>query len=86
MTDRPADSTAPEPSVLFRLSRYARHRSWCPEASGPADCTCGLYALLDSIRCATCDHKVSDHTDHDVADTVGWPCSKCRSDRCEGFR
>jgi hypothetical protein len=70
--------------VLFRLSKYARHRPWCPEANGPGDCTCGLYALLDSIRC-TCGHKVSVHTDRDVDDVVGWPCSACKSKRCTGF-
>lgn len=69
---------------LFLLASYARHRPWCPEASGPGDCTCGLYALLDSIRCA-CGHRVSVHTDRDVDDVVGWPCSDCKSKRCTGF-
>ena len=69
---------------VFRLSRYARHQPWCPESKGPADCTCGLYALLDSIRC-TCGHKVSVHTDRDVSDVAGWPCNECRSERCQRF-
>lgn len=71
--------------ALFQLSRFVRHRPWCPEFNGPGDCTCGLYALLDSIRCTTCDHKVSVHTNRDVSDVVGWPCSECKSERCTGF-
>ncbi len=70
--------------LMFRLSRFVRHRPWCPEDRGPADCTCGLYALLDTIRC-TCGHKVSIHTDRDVADVVGWPCNECQSASCSGF-
>jgi len=71
--------------TLFRLYSFARHRPWCPEDKGPADCTCGLYVLLDNIRC-TCGHKVSVHTDRDVSDVVGWPCNDCRSASCSGFR
>lgn len=78
------DSRPSREDPLFRLSRYVRHRPWCPEANGPGDCTCGLYALLDSIQC-TCGHKVSVHTDRDVDDVVGWPCSDCKSKRCRGF-
>lgn len=71
--------------ALFRLASFARHRPWCPEGQGPGDCTCDLYALLDSIRCE-CGHKVSIHTDRDVSDVVGWPCNECRSSRCTRFR
>lgn len=74
----------PVPEPIFLLSGYAMHRTWCPERHGPADCTCGLYALLDSIRC-TCGHKVNKHTDRDVDDVVGWPCIDCASKRCRGF-
>lgn len=70
---------------VFALAGYARHRPYCPEANGPADCNCGLYALLDTIRCGTCGHKVNWHTNRDVSDVVGWPCSECRSARCKGF-
>lgn len=69
---------------LFLLKSYARHHPWCPEFSGPGDCTCGLEALLDSIRC-TCGHEVSVHTNRDVSDVVGWPCNECQSRRCTGF-
>jgi hypothetical protein len=58
--------------------------AWCPEFDGPGDCTCGLYALLDSIRCV-CGHKVNVHTDRHVDDTVGWPCNGCKSALCSGF-
>ena len=70
--------------VLFQLAAYARHRPWCPEFNGPADCTCGLYALMDTIRC-TCGHRVDQHTDRDPSDVVGWPCFICQSSRCTGF-
>jgi hypothetical protein len=70
--------------VVFALSRFVRHRPQCPEFDGPGDCTCGLYALLDTIRC-TCGHKVNHHTNRDVDDVVGWPCSDCHSKKCRGF-
>ena len=74
-----------ESSSIYHLSGFAQHRSWCPEANGPGDCTCGLYALLDRFQCV-CGHKVSVHSSRDVSDAVGWPCSGCRSDRCPRFR
>jgi transcriptional regulator with XRE-family HTH domain len=69
---------------VFTLAGFAQHRPWCPEADGPADCTCGLYGLLDAIQCV-CGHKVSVHTTRQVGDAVGWPCGGCKSDRCTGF-
>ena len=69
---------------VFTLAGFAQHRPWCPEAAGPADCTCGLYGLLDAIQCV-CGHKVSVHTTRQVGDAVGWPCGGCKSDRCTGF-
>ncbi len=69
---------------VFTLAGFAQHRSWCPEADGPADCTCGLYGLLDAIQCV-CGHKVSVHTTRQVGDVVGWPCNGCKSDRCSRF-
>jgi hypothetical protein len=81
MTDPTRLSDGP---TIFQLASFARHRTWCPEFNGPGDCTCGLYALLDSIRC-TCGHKVSVHTNRDVSDVVGWPCNECESERCRGF-
>ena len=80
--------THPAPTALglsvFTLAGFAQHRPWCPEADGPADCTCGLYGLLDAIQCV-CGHKVSVHTTRQVGDAVGWPCGGCKSDRCTGF-
>lgn len=70
--------------TLLALVSYARHRPYCPESRGPGDCNCGLYALLDGIRC-TCGHKVNVHVDRDVDDVVGWPCFKCQSKHCLGF-